>query len=85
MNIFTNWFIKLHNTENVIICETIAISTKHLRTYPELWRKKMSKYQNLQTKYPDMQYKKQLQALCLSEKPLYKASNGMLWIKTNIN
>ena len=26
MNIFTNWFIQLYNTENVMIRETIAIS-----------------------------------------------------------
>ena len=43
-----------HN-ENVCLkispCETIAISTKHLRTYPELWCKKMSKYQIFQTRY----------------------------------
>ena len=40
--------------------------------------------QNIKTykrKCPDMQYKKQLKALCVSEKPLHKASNGMLWIK----
>ena len=45
----------------------------------------ISKYQNIQTKYADMQNKKQLKAMCVSEKPLYKASNTMCWIKTNIN
>ena len=41
----------------------------------------MSKYQNIHTKCQDMQYKKQLKAMCLGEKPLHRASNGMEWKK----
>ena len=45
----------------------------------------ISKYQNIQTKYPHMQYKEQLKDMHVIEKSLYKASDGMCLIKTNIN
>ena len=41
----------------------------------------MSKYQNIQTKCQDMQYKKQLKTMHVGEKPLDRASNGMDWKK----
>ena len=41
----------------------------------------MSKYQNIQTKCQEMQYKKQLKAMCVGEKPLHRASYGMDWKK----
>ena len=45
----------------------------------------MLKYQNMQTKYPDIEYKRQLKAMWISGKPLYMNSDGMRWIKINVN
>ena len=45
----------------------------------------MLKYQNMQTKYQDIEYKRQLKAMWISGKRLYMNSDGLRWIKINVN
>lgn len=69
MNVLTDWFIPLYNTE-CVIHETNTISMnkqisetqnlgKYLRIFPELWSKLCQNIKTCkQTKMSDMQYKK---------------------------
>lgn len=94
MNVLTDWFIPLYNTE-CVIHETNTISMnkqisetqnlgKYLRIFPELWSKLCQNIKTCKPKCQTCSIKKQQKAMCASERPLYETSNGMCWIKTKI-